>query len=48
MKLFDESEDVANVFFTTGPTDTSVTAKVCLMYRFFDCLNVRNTKFLKP
>ena len=56
MKLFDENEAAANVLFTTGPTDTSATAKLCLMYRFFDCLNVRNTEedkvksknFLKP
>ena len=56
MKLFDESETVANVLFTTGHTDTSATAKLCLMYQFFDCLNVRNTEehkvkpkeFLKP
>ena len=56
MKLFDENEAAANVLFTTGPTDTSATAKLCLMYRFFDCLNVQNTEedkvksknFLKP
>ena len=56
MKLSDEKEAVANVLFTTGPTDTSATAKLCLMYQFFDCLNVRNNEedkvksnnFLKP
>ena len=56
MKLSDKKEAVANVLFTTGPTDTSATAKLCLIYRFFDCLNVRNTdedkviskKFFKP
>ena len=56
MKLSDENKAVANVLFTTGPTDTSATAKLCLIYRFFDCLNVRNTdedkvkskKFFKP
>ena len=55
-KLFDEIEAVANVWFTTGPTDTSATAKLRLMYQFFDCLNVKSTeehevksnKFLKP
>ena len=44
IKLFDESEIVANILFTTGPTDTSATAKSRLMYRFFDCLNVRRTE----
>ena len=56
MKLFDENEAVANVLFTTGPTDTSAIAKLCLMYQLLDCLNVRNTeehevkskKYLKP
>ena len=44
MKVSDENEAVANVLFTTGPTDTSATAKLCLIYRFFDCLNVRSTE----
>ena len=56
MKLSDEKEAVANVLFTTGPTDTSATAKLCLMYQFFNCLDVRNAEedkvksknFLKP
>ena len=44
MKVSDENEAVANVLFTTGPRDTSATAKLCLIYRFFDCLNVRSTE----
>ena len=56
MKLFDEIEAVTNVWFTNGPTDTSATAKLRLIYQFFDCLNVKSTeehefksnKFLKP
>ena len=56
MKVSDENEAAANVLFTTGPTDTSATAKLCLIYQFFDCLNVRSTeedkvkskKFFKP
>ena len=44
MKLSDENEAVANVLFTTGPTDTSATAKLCLMYRLFNCLDVRNAE----
>ena len=56
MKLSDEKEAVANVLFTTGSTDTSATAKLCLMYRFLNCLDVRNAEedkvksknFLKP
>ena len=56
MKLFDEIEAVANVWLTTGPADTSATAKLRLMYKFLDCLNVKSTeehevksnKFLKP
>ena len=38
MKLFDENEAVANVLFTAGPTDTSATAKLCLMYRMYKTL----------
>ena len=38
MKLFDENEAVVNVLFTTDPTDTSATAKLCLMYQMYETL----------
>ena len=51
------SETVGNVLNNFGPEETAGIGKFCLMMdKFFDCLNVRNTKehitkckpFLKP
>ena len=51
------SETVGNVLNSSGPEETTGTAKFCIMVdKFFDCLNVRNTtehstkrkQFLKP
>ena len=39
------SETVGNVLNNFGPEEAAGTGKFCLMMdKFFDCLNVRNTK----